>query len=101
MISSMIAGRVVKVALINGRGVCEATISSFQDDRSVRLICTRKAISDQLLALPFGSPLSVAGLLSVVPVINNKGEPRAYLTLEVSAVLTVPQPLGLMARLFN
>lgn len=101
MISALIAGRLVKAAQISSNGACEATVCTFDDERSVRLTCRRKAIAEQLLALPFGSPVSVAGLLRVVPVINDKGEPRAYLTLEVSAVLTHPQPQGLMARLFK
>lgn len=101
MISAMIAGRLVKVAQMNGKGVCEATVSTFEDERSVRLTCRRKAIYEQLLELPFGSPVAVAGLLHVVPVINDKNEPRAYLTLEVSAILTAPEPQGLLARLFN
>ncbi|MGH8433308.1 MAG: hypothetical protein ACRERX_02245 [Pseudomonas sp.] len=101
MISALIAGRLVKVAHMTTKGTCEATVTTFEDERSVRLTCRRKALSDQLLELPFGSPVSVAGLLRVVPVLNDKGEPRAYLTLEVSAVLTQPQPQGLMARLFT
>ncbi|MNF15465.1 hypothetical protein D3C80_2180870 [compost metagenome] len=67
----------------------------------MRISCRRKALTEQLLALPFGTPVSLAGLLRVVPVLSDKGEPRAYLTLDVSAVLTVPQPQGLLARLFN
>ncbi|MHB9799972.1 hypothetical protein ACYCAX_19425 [Pseudomonas sp. MT3] len=101
MISALIAGRLVKAAHITSNGTCEATVSTFDDERSVRLSCRRKVLSDQLLALPFGSPVSVSGLLRVVPVLNDKGEPRAYLTLEVSAILTQPQPQGLMARLFK
>lgn len=101
MISALIAGRLVKVARITCNGTCEATVCTFDDDRSVRLICRRKALSEQLIALPFGSPVSVSGLLRVVPVLSDKGEPRAYLTLEVSAILTQPKPQGLIARLFK
>jgi hypothetical protein len=101
MISALIAGRIVKVAHITSNGTCEATVCTFDDERSVRLTCRRKALAEQLLELPFGSPVSVAGLLRVVPVLSDKGEPRAYLTLEVSAILTPPQPQGLLARLFN
>ena len=101
MISALIAGRLVKAAHITSNGNCEATVSTFDEERSVRLSCRRKALSDQLLALPFGSPVSVSGLLRVVPVLNGKGEPRAYLTLEVSAILTYQQPQGLMARLLK
>lgn len=101
MISALIAGRIVKVAHISSSGACEATVCTFEDERSVRISCRRKALTEQLLALPFGTPVSLAGLLHVVPVLSDKGEPRAYLTLEVSAVLTAPQPQGLLARLFN
>lgn len=101
MISSLIAGRITKVAYVTSNGTCEATICTFDDERSVRIACRRKSITEQLLALPFGTPVSVAGLLRVVPVLSDKGEPRAYLTLEVSAILTAPQSQGLLARLFN
>jgi hypothetical protein len=101
MISALIAGRIVKAAHITSNGTCEATVCTFEDERSVRISCRRKALTEQLLALPFGTPVSLAGLLRVVPVLSDKGEPRAYLTLDVSAVLTAPQPQGLLARLFN
>lgn len=98
MISAMIAGRLVKAAYITSCGTCEATICTFDDERSIRLTCRRRALADQLLALSFGSPLSVSGLLRVTPVLNDKGEPRAYLTLEVTAILDFPKPKGPLAR---
>lgn len=100
MISAFIAGRMVKPPQLNDQERYMATVACFEDDRPVRIVCRRKAHANQLLALPLGSPVAVSGLLRVMPTLNDKGEPRAYLTLEVTAILT-PQPQGLLARLFN
>ncbi|WP_028240527.1 single stranded DNA-binding domain-containing protein [Stutzerimonas azotifigens] len=100
MLTSMITGRLVKAPQLNADGRYVATVAGLGDDRSVRVVCRRKAHANQLLELPQGSPVAVSGLLRISPVINDKGEPLALLTLEVTAILT-PQPKGLLARLFT
>lgn len=99
MISSFITGRLTKLPE-PGQGKYLASMACAGSDRSVRLVCKRKH-AEALRVMPLGSPLSVAGLLEVLPVQNERGEPRAYLRLEVTAILDVPQPTGLLDKLFK
>jgi len=100
MLTAMITGRLVKLPQLNDEGRYVGTVACFEADRPVRIAIRRQVHAKQLLELPQGSPVAVSGLLRVVPTINDKGEPLALLTLEVTAILT-PQPKGLLARLFN
>lgn len=98
MISAFIAGRPTKwPEFIGGR--YQASLAGIADDRSVRIVCRRRH-AEQLLRMPLGTPVSIAGLLEVTPVLNEKGEPRAFLCLQVTAILDVPQPVGLLNKLF-
>ena len=99
MISAFIAGRLTKLPeVIDGH--YQASLVSVADDRPVRLVCKRRH-ADHLRQMALGTPVSVAGLLSVTPVINAKGEPRALLRLEVTAILDIPRPVGLLGKLFK
>lgn len=99
MIGSFITGRLTKhPELIRDR--YHASLAGIDGDRSVRLICRRKH-ADQLQQMPLGAPVAVAGLLSVTPVLNDKGEPRAYLRMEVTAILDVPRPAGLLGKVLR
>lgn len=92
MISSFVAGRLTwHPELIRDR--YHASMAGIAGDRSVRLVCRRKQ-ADQLLGMPLGSPVAVAGLLEIIPTLSDLGEPRAYLRLEVTAILDVPAPKG-------
>lgn len=97
MISSFIAGRLTKRPELE-RDRYIAAMAAFDGDRSVRLVCKRKH-ANQLLTLPQGAPVAVAGLLEVSPVLNERGEPRAYLCLEVTAILDLPLGTGLRSKL--
>jgi hypothetical protein len=99
MISAFITGRLIKLPEhIDGR--FHASLVSIADDRPVRLVCKRKQ-ADQLRQMALGTPVSVAGLLAVIPVLNERGEARAHLRLEVTAILDVPAPTGLLGKLFK
>lgn len=99
MISAFITGRLTKLPEPTGDRF-HASLVSIADDRPVRLVCKRKQ-ADQLRQMALGTPVSVAGLLAVIPVLNDKGEARAHLRLEVTAILDVPQPTGLLDKLLK
>lgn len=100
MLTAMITGRLVKLPQLNDQQRYVGTIACFESDRPVRIVIRRQVHAKHLMELPQGSPVAVSGLLRVLPVLSDKGEPLALMTLEVTAILT-PQPKGLLARLFN
>ena len=99
MISAFITGRLTKLPE-SGQGKYLASMACAGSDRSVHLVCKHKH-AELLQGMPLGTPVSAAGLLAVIPVLNDKGEARALLRLEVTAILDVPQPAGLLGKLFK
>ncbi|ANF84145.1 hypothetical protein A7J50_0701 [Pseudomonas antarctica] len=79
----------------------EGSVRNDQEDRSARLLVKRKAIARQLTGLPIGTQVAITGLLHIVPVINDQGEPRVHLTIEVTAVLTAASKKTFIQKLFS
>lgn len=100
MISSLISGRLVKPPQIDDSGRYVGTVICFEGDRSVRIVCKSRH-AKTLMDLPVGSPVSISGLLRITPVISGKGKAHAFLQLEVTAILTVTEPKGLLARILK
>lgn len=101
MMAVMFTGHLSRPVMQTESSRWEGSIRNDEDNRSARLLIKRKAIAQQLIGLPNGTQVALAGLLHLIPVINEQGEPRVHITIEVTAVMTAAPEKTFLQKLFK
>lgn len=100
MMAVMFTGQLCRPVTQTEPNRWEGSVRNDTEDRSARMLVKRKAIAKQLVGLPIGTQVAITGLLHIVPVINDQGEPRVHLTIEVTAVLTAASKKTFFQKIF-
>jgi len=82
------AGHLTRPLEHQTNGTWIASIQGY-DGKAARLYVRRQRFIDRLRLLQKGDPLSGTGALRVVPTINDNGEARAFLNINVENLVTL------------